>query len=856
VRPLRLEIKGFTSFRDEQVIDFETLESPFAIVGPTGSGKSSVLDAMTYALYGEVDRVDERRTREMLSQGQPRMAVALEFEVSGERYRVTRSLQRTGGATKILVQRRDGDGWKQAGEGADRVRDANRILREAIGLDFDGFTRSVLLPQGKFSAFMSGDAKERREILTDLLGLNMFDRMGKRARQVAKEATDRAATYDELIASQFASATPEALAEAKRSAAAAEERQATLAAAADGVAKVAERWKSVADAVRELQSCAAEVDAIATAAAQHAATLESLAAESASADDLLRKATAGAEAATKGAEEATAAREATEERWGTAADLARVGERARALASARSEVTRRTAAVAAAAGRVPDASKAADVAAEELARAVAGADEATAALEAATAALREVEHADKVAALVGSLAVGDPCPVCGDPLKSIPASPGAKAVRDAGRAEQQARRRDADASARAAEARRALDLARVAVEAAEKEAAAAVTELAGCELTVTELESAVRESLGELPDDPPAVVEERAAGLQSLAKAERAATESAQAADRALREASSLRDRITSGARESRAGLAAVSVAAAAGRATAVDPSLEGPDEPALPEPDELPALAAAARGRAEAARRYGVTLAAAADDRAGSESEFLVEASSLVEGLVPTRRSLPDLMRAVAEAVNAAIREHEQRAGAVTRIEGELEKVASMREEAAGFRERGRMFNALAQELRADRLIAFLQAEALRLLAIGGSNRLAGLSGGRYELAYPDDEFLVVDKWNGDETRSVRTLSGGETFLASLALALALAEQVSSLAVTRHASLDSLFLDEGFGTLDPETLEVVVEAIEQLGGDGRMVGVITHVRDLADRMPARIEIEKSQRGSTVRQAG
>jgi exonuclease SbcC len=72
---------------------------------------------------------------------------------------------------------------------------------------------------------------------------------------------------------------------------------------------------------------------------------------------------------------------------------------------------------------------------------------------------------------------------------------------------------------------------------------------------------------------------------------------------------------------------------------------------------------------------------------------------------------------------------------------------------------------------------------------------------------------------------------------------------------VTRHATLDSLFLDEGFGTLDPDTLEVVIEAVEHLGGDGRVVGVITHVRELADRMPARLEIEKTQRGSRVRPA-
>jgi exonuclease SbcC len=108
-----------------------------------------------------------------------------------------------------------------------------------------------------------------------------------------------------------------------------------------------------------------------------------------------------------------------------------------------------------------------------------------------------------------------------------------------------------------------------------------------------------------------------------------------------------------------------------------------------------------------------------------------------------------------------------------------------------------------------------------------------------------------VVDTWNGDEARSVRTLSGGETFLASLALALALSEQVRSLSVTDRSRLDSLFLDEGFGTLDPEVLRTVVDAIEQLGVDGRLVGEITHDRDLAEQYQ-RLEVRKSQRGSRV----
>src|SRR5262249_56286256 len=88
-------------------------------------------------------------------------------------------------------------------------------------------------------------------------------------------------------------------------------------------------------------------------------------------------------------------------------------------------------------------------------------------------------------------------------------------------------------------------------------------------------------------------------------------------------------------------------------------------------------------------------------------------------------------------------------------------------------------------------------------------------LSGGQYALlANRDGDLLVVDHVNADETRSVRSLSGGETFQASLALALALADRIADLAVDGAARLESIFLDEGFGTLDPETLDVVAGTI------------------------------------------
>ena len=855
MRPIKLEIKGFTSFRDEQVVDFEGLDL-FAIVGPTGSGKSSVLDAMTYALFGEVDRVKGSETpmREIVSQGQPRMAVALEFEVGADRYRVTRSMPRAG-ATRILLQRWDGGEWRQAGEGADRVRDANRTLRELIGLDFDGFTRSVLLPQGKFSAFMSGDAAQRREILTDLLGLSLFDRMARRGRQIAKESKDRADTVEELIGSQYAGATPEALDAARQAAREATERQEALTAATERVRGIVDRWRVVANEVRDLRSCAAEAAALARTAARHVETLDGLAAASAGAVRALQQADIAAARARAAAGRASTAREAAEREWGTIADLARAHGEAVRLAEARTEVGRRERILAEKEGVVPEAAAAVADSERELAAATADAERRAAEHRASVARLEEVRHADRIAALVSTLAVGDPCPVCGEPLVTLPHAPGARALRDAERAEAGVRAAAETAAAAVRERELAVGRARGRVESVARERDAAAEEVARCRGESAKQEKAVAKFLAQPVDDAVAELASRADRLDWLVAAERDAERGAADADRRVQEARGTRERLRADAATTRAALEGISTAGLAERVGAIVADVTAPGPPELPASDDAPALAASARNVATALAEYGEALGRAADDRAASEDGFLAQAADAVEGLGIEAASLDDLAAEVDRRSREEVAEATRKQEEVKRLERDLAAVAELREQVRGLRIRATLFHQLAQELRADRLIAFLQAEALRLLAVDGSQRLAALSSGRYELEYADDEFQVIDRWNGDETRSVRTLSGGETFLASLALALALAEQVSSLAVTEHASLDSLFLDEGFGTLDPETLEVVVEAIEQLGGDGRMVGVITHVRELADILPVRLEVTKSPRGSTIRRS-
>jgi exonuclease SbcC len=104
--------------------------------------------------------------------------------------------------------------------------------------------------------------------------------------------------------------------------------------------------------------------------------------------------------------------------------------------------------------------------------------------------------------------------------------------------------------------------------------------------------------------------------------------------------------------------------------------------------------------------------------------------------------------------------------------------------------------------------------------------------------------------------SRLVKTLSGGETFQASLALALALSEQVTALSAAGASRLESIFLDEGFGTLDENTLDVVAGTLENLAGSGtRMVGVITHVAALAERIPVRYEVNRDSTGSHIERA-
>ena len=185
--------------------------------------------------------------------------------------------------------------------------------------------------------------------------------------------------------------------------------------------------------------------------------------------------------------------------------------------------------------------------------------------------------------------------------------------------------------------------------------------------------------------------------------------------------------------------------------------------------------------------------------------------------------------------------------------IEAQLTRAAELDADIANAREEELLATELGRLLDKAHFGQWLVDEALRGLVAGASTLLDRLSGGQYALTTnADSELLVVDRINADETRSVRSLSGGETFQASLALALALADRIADLAADGAATLESIFLDEGFGTLDPDTLDIVASTIESLGSGERVVGIVTHVPALAERMPVRFRVRKVGRTSTV----
>ncbi|UBU18558.1 AAA family ATPase [Nonomuraea gerenzanensis] len=843
MRPLKLHLDDFGSFREPVTADFSDVDY-FVLVGPTGAGKSTLIDAICFALYGTVPRWGrENVIAHALAPSAVAAKVALVFETGGRRYAVVRALKRDAKGKVHTAEARLEElvpsvpataGLEELmsavarplAEGAAVTAEVQRIT----GLEYRFFTQCVVLPQGRFAEFLHAQPRERQDLLVQLLDAEVYEQVRQRAVQ-EEGAAAQAATFARERLARLADAD-----EAAEQAA--EARLTSLRALDEQVRGDLDTLRSTAEEIRRL---AAERET----ARRRVAALTSLAmpAEVPTLAQTVRAAAAEVRAHAADAELAAAEEQRAEDELAALDDPGVLMDRLRTIEEHERVVTELRSVE------------------ERAARTRAGLEPLTERARALDTALAEAEEArDRLrdahagAELAARLVVGQQCPTCLRPVERLPHHPASADLRAAERHVKSCRKEAEQARTRRTEA----------------ETETRHLERAARDLAVRATRSghavAAFTGSGQAADAAPAGAVLDLDGLRDDLEGRLAAVRAAERRAAKLRQA----------ARDARARLATAQRRAdeLTGRTDRLWRALEAARDTVVP-------LGAPPVDRADLHHAW-TSLLTWRDDTAVRERAALDEQDGRVTG---AERRARELLSAVVArlsghdvpvpgtAVTPAASESSTDAdgGAVAARLGELvaaataqaqARLARVRENRATARElderarteeeRARVAKELAQCLRADAFERWLCTEALDLLVTAASDTLRELSDGQYELALgARNEIEVIDHAEAGLRRNARTLSGGETFQAALALALALSDQVAGLSATAARSLDSLFLDEGFGSLDPATLDTVATTLERLaGGRERMVGVVTHVPALADRIPVRFEVRRDAKGS------
>ncbi|MFF3993718.1 AAA family ATPase [Streptomyces cyaneofuscatus] len=503
--------------------------------------------------------------------------------------------------------------------------------------------------------------------------------------------------------------------------------------------------------------------------------------------------------------------------------------------------------------------------------------------------LRERRLRDIAAELAAGLVAGEPCTVCGSAEHPAPASPGDGHVDRATEEKALAVHRSAEEARTGAE--HALALVRERQAAAEREAQGDDSAAP----TVAELHSLVDRLSGEHAEAHRLAAGTHAA-REALAAAEREHTKRVEERQEARRRADArmvegealdgeqarLEEEITAARGESesvaahadrlnrRVALLADAAEAVRTEQDAAQRRKEADDrlsDAAFKAGFDTPQAAAATLLGAAAQRdlqhridAWQAEAAAVADRRTERDAREAAERPAAQTAAAESAHETAEWLLREAASARAAARD---RCAELDRLSGraaeEVRRLGPVRQEYERVaRLAGLTAGTSADNERKMRLEVYVLAARLEQVAAAATARLQRMSSGRYTLVHSDARtggrraglgLHVVDAWTGSE-RDTATLSGGETFFASLALALGLADVVTEEA--GGVRLDTLFIDEGFGSLDDQTLDEVLDVLDSLRERDRSVGIVSHVADLRRRIPARLEVVKDRHGSTV----
>lgn len=929
MRPLRLTLSAFGPYAAQTTLDLEKLGKGglYLITGDTGAGKTTIFDAITYALYDHSSSGirEGSMLRCKYADDKTPTFVELEFEVHGVRYMVRRNPE---------YQRPKARGEGMTTEKADatltypddrppvtKAKDVTAAVQEIIGLDYNQFSQIVLIAQGQFTKLLNASTEERSRIFRKLFRTQRYaqlqERLQAEAAALNQQRTAQNAKLDSLLGGlQFSPEDPDAealralcaqtvpetaltLLDAltARQAAALEEagtalqtteaqldtvqRQLGAAAQAQRLAQqLTARQAELAAARPALDAARAEADRHAGDAAQlDALTAQVTQAQSALAaydalNTLCRQQTEARDAARLAAAQAqkrrtqldslNAALAAAETELSALADA---DTRLLALQTHSTQLAQRGEALAKLEQRLADCQRQAKTAhkAQESYRAAAAAqDEARTRQNTLERAFLDAQ----AGLLAESLTEGAPCPVCGSthhPARALlPHTAPTQAQVEAAR--QAAAAADRQAQTASAAAQSALAAANEAKISLRRDAETLLPE------RFTAPEGTVPLTFALMTN----VLAEETAALQT-ARADCAA-QCRQAEADCRRKAQLEADRQNKTRQRPALEQAAAEADRSAAAQNASADALEGQiaeRRAALPYPRRADAQAALDKLEADrSALRTGMDTA---QRRLKQAEQTVAAAEAAVDALTAqqtaAQKELParsaEELTAQQTALNAAretLRSREKQLSAQLLPN---RKTAAQYRAAAEARQtlesRWQWVSALAATAGGTltskqkiKLEAYIQMNYLDRILRYANTRLMQMTAGQYELERVGAEnqrsqsgldLGVIDHYNGTR-RSVKTLSGGESFKASLALALGLSDEVQSSA--GGIRLDTLFLDEGFGSLDEESLELAIRVLSGLTEGDRLVGIISHVGALKDRIDRQVVVHKARTGGST----
>ena len=877
MKPIQLVLSAFGPYVERTVIDFSALgeEGLFLIAGDTGAGKTTIFDAISFALYGEASGGKEKRKSKSFHSDyvsdQTETYVELTFRHRGETWWIRRNLEYQRPAKKKkdgmeTTTRQAADAQmrnEDTGEEILRMDDVNRRVRELLGLTQDQFTQTVMIAQGDFLKILTASSDDRKKLFRDLFHTNLYVDLQSRLQEKNRACADEQKALEQVILSAEGKIDPEAefaereillsycgqiqhtdalcallarLIEQEKAAQeqaraqkkeAADQIGALIAAVTEGerVNRDFAEWESKRARLAALTAGQGEIDAqrAALAAARRAQQLETdeaLMRRTRRDMDAQRAALSEAQAALEQAEKAlpeaeTRMKEA-ESRGGEIHALLAQAKQMEDCLPVLGEVERLKAAL--------------DTQKRELQRLT----EASSRAQAAYTAAQNSYYLSQAGLLARELKAGQPCPVCGStahpcPAQITPETVTRQALEQAAKRRETAEKAQSDAATRLAANRAALD---------EREDRLRALKI-GADETQQRLAARI-DAAHQAAADRQREIDAARSAYQALDKRKTAAQSAVDAAQKQL--AVLEKDlRVQTEAFEQKRMAHGFEDEASYRLAKRTNAEIERLDREIRNYDEQKRTLAAQTHELEDKLSGRQRTDLTALQNRRAAALDRQAKAENAEKAMV-RKLTLHE----------SAEREIRQANAAIQKKRGKWQIIQELYTCCAGI---------AAGNPRAKLTFeAYVQQYYFRFVVAAANKRLTRLTDGMFTLRVMREaanrvsqsglDLEVLDRSTG-QARDVSTLSGGESFLASLALALGLSDAVQS--QSGQIRMDAMFIDEGFGSLDENALRSSIDVLLELADGKRLIGIISHVQELEERIDKQIVVTKTPNGSTVR---